>query len=139
MADRESEKVDDLVHMGSNKVCPKDTICPFLDESFVTIDGLGRLKRGEPTRRPFTFQFEVKPCLARLGLARSYRSNGRYGEGDARHPTIVRLHVVAVDEVRRDNFAVVAGNRRERRSMLSRVTGRIDGGVADALKELVEF
>src|SRR5215813_13351433 len=69
------------------------------------------------------------PLRARLYLAEANRSNGRNCECDARNAPVVRLVPVAVQKVLRNDLAIVARYRRERRAAACGIPCRVNLGV----------
>src|SRR5580704_11331763 len=82
---------------------------------------------------------EFEPLSLRLRFTEAHRRYWRNCERDARHAPVVGLVPVAVEQVSRDDFAVVARHRRQRRTAARRIACRIDLWVGYALKKLVEL
>src|SRR3546814_21161752 len=63
----------------------------------------------------------------------------RKSKGNARHPFVIGLAVIAVDKIGRDDFCIMAGNRSEWGSVRGSFSGRVDGWTAHALQKFVEL
>src|SRR5215471_15535246 len=128
VADREAEQIDDLFGMGPDEVSAQDAICVLLDEGLEAVDRFVESSGCVPVRSRLRVHSEFDPLRARLRLAEPNRGNWRNCECDARNAPVVRPVLVAVEKVLRDDFAIVARYRRERRAAACGVTCGINLG-----------
>lgn len=73
----------------------------ILDENLEAIGRLSRLSGREPVGGFSTLQAELAPLLASCRLAQSHGRDRGNGKGNARHAMIVRLAVIALQEIGR--------------------------------------
>src|SRR6516164_9598561 len=115
--------------MGANEVSAQDAIGVLLDEGLEAIDRFIESQGCVPVGSLLGVHSEFQPLRARLRLAEANRGNWRNGECDARNAAVVRPVPVAVEKVLRNDLAVVARYRRERRAAACGVTCRVNLGV----------
>src|SRR5262249_21354775 len=115
--------------MGPDEVSAQDTIGVLLDQCLEAVDqfveSLGCVPVGDLLR----VHSEFDPLRARLHLAETNRGNWRSGECDLWNAPVVRPVPVAVEKVLRNDLAIVARYRRERRAAACGVTCRVNLGV----------
>src|SRR5262249_56792271 len=116
----------------------KDAIGVLLDEGLEAVDRFVESSGCVPVRSLLRVHSEFDPLRARLRLAEPNRGNWRNCECDARNAPVVRPVLVAVEKVLRDDFAIVARYRRERRAAAFGVTRRLKLGGCYTLQELVQ-
>src|SRR5215813_11202287 len=125
--------------MWPDEVSAQDAIGVLLDEGLEAVDRFVESQGRVPVGSLLRVHAEFDPLRARLCLAKANRGNWRNCERDARNAAVVRPVPVAVEQVLRNDLAVVARYRRERRAAPCRVTGRVNPGVRYALQELIEL
>src|SRR5262249_1931366 len=115
--------------MGPDEVSAQDSIGILLDEGLEAVDRFIESHGRVPIRDLLRVHSEFDPLRARLCLAEANRSNWRNCERDAGNAPVVWPVLVAVEKVLRDDFAIVARYRRERRAAACGVTCRVNLGV----------
>src|SRR5262249_45164767 len=125
--------------MGPDRVSAQDAIGVLFDQCLEAVDRFVESSGCIPVRSLFRVHSEFGPFRARLRLAEADCGNWRNCECDARNASVVRPVAVAVEKVLRNDLAVMARYRRERRAPACGVTGRVNPGVRYALQELVEL
>src|SRR5262245_28409876 len=118
--------------MRPDEVSPQDAVSVLLDEGLEAVDRFVESQRCVPVRNLLRVHSEFHPLRARLRLAEANRGNWRNCECDARNAPVVWPVPVAVEKVLRDDLAVVARYRRERRAAACGVTCRVNLGVCYA-------
>src|SRR5262245_33665403 len=115
--------------MRPDEVSAQDSIGILLDEGLEAIDRFIESHGCVPVRNLLRVHSEFDPLRARLRLAEANRGNWRNCECDARNAAVVRPVAVAVDKVLRNDLAIVARYRRERRAAACGVTSCVNLGV----------
>src|SRR5215813_13474337 len=115
--------------MRPDEVSAQDTIGVLPDQCLEAVDRFVESPGRVPIGSLLRMQSEFDPLRTRLRLAEANRGNWRNCECNARNASVVRPVPVAVEKVLRNDLAVVARYRRERRAAVCGVTGRINLGV----------
>src|SRR3984893_6193520 len=85
----------------------------LLDQRFVAIHPFRETAGGIPIRRVLRLHFELQPPRLRLAFLQTYGGDRRHRESYTRHPPIVWLMTVTLQNVDSDDLTVVAGYGRE--------------------------
>lgn len=139
MADRQSENIDDLVHVRAHEVGAQHPFRPFLDQDLEAEGGFGRCACCEPVGGLLIFDSVEQTLILSLPLRQPDRRDRRDCEGHARDAAIVRPFGVTVQNVGRHDLGVVAGHGGQRRTDLGCVARGIDGWIGNALQKFVEL
>ena len=115
--------------MRPDEVSAQDTIGVLPDQCLEAVDRFVESPGRVPIGSLLRMQSEFDPLRARLRLAEANRGNWRNCECDARNAAVVRPVPVAVEKILRNEVAIVARYRRERRAAACGVTCRVNLGV----------
>src|SRR5262245_14175311 len=115
--------------MGADEVSAQDAIGVLFDQCLEAVDRFVESPGCVPIGSLLRVHSEFDPPRARLRLAEANRRNGRNCECDARNAAVVRSMPVAIEKVLRNDLAIVARYRRERRATSCGVTCRVNLGV----------
>src|SRR5215469_16620299 len=118
---------------------PENAAAALLDNSLEARGVLSHPSRGVPIFRRFVRYANAEAFFAGFRLKHADPGNWWDCESDARHPEIIRLLLVAVQHICRDDLRIVAGDRCQQRPAFGSVAGGIDGLVGGALEEFVEL
>src|SRR5260370_219049 len=94
----------------------------LVDQRFVAVQPFGETAGGIPIGRILRLHFELQPLLLCLALLQTHGGNRRHRESYARHPSIIWLITVTLQNIGSDDLTVVAGY------------GRSFHGAADCLR-----
>src|SRR5262249_56641970 len=111
--------------MRPDEVSAQDTIGVLPDQCLEAVDRFVESPGRVPIGSLLRMQSEFDPLRARLRLAEANRGNWRNCECDARNAAVVRPVPVAVEKVLRNEVAIVARYRRERRAPAFAGTRRV--------------
>src|SRR5262249_6088654 len=112
--------------MGPDEVSAQDAIGVLLDQCLEAVDRFVESPGCVPIRGVLGVYSEFDPLCARARLAEANRGNWRNRECDARNALVVRPVPVAVEKVLRNDVAIVARYRRERRAAACGGTGPVN-------------
>src|SRR6516164_11009567 len=115
--------------MGPDEVSAQDAIGVLFDQCLEAVDRFVESSGCVPVRSLLRVHSEFDPFRARLRLAEADCGNWRNCECDARNASVVRPMPVAVEKILRNEVAIVARYRRERRAAACGVTCRVNLGV----------
>src|SRR3546814_11051717 len=88
-------------------------------------------------RSALALETKFQPRVIRFGLGETNPGDRRKSKGNARHPFVIGLAVIAVDKIGRDDFCIMAGNRSEWGSVRGSISGSVDGWNAHGLQQFV--
>src|SRR3546814_7272442 len=89
-----------------------DTLFPYT----TLVRSFGDPPSSKPVRSALALETKFQPRVFRFGLGETNPGDSRKSKGNARHPFVIGLAVIAVDKIGRDDFCIMAGNRRDRKS-----------------------
>src|SRR5260221_2354015 len=107
--DRECKEIDDLVGVGTDDMGAEDLIRSLFDQRFVAVHSFRETAGGKPIERVLRLHFELQSLLPRLALVQTHGGDRRHRESYTRHPSIIWLMTVTLQNVSSDDLAVVAG------------------------------
>src|ERR1700737_4757309 len=115
--------------MGADEVSAQDALALLCAQCLEAVDRFVESPGCVPIGSLLRVHSEFDPLRERLRLAEANRRNGRNCECDARNAAVVRSVPVAVEKVLRNDLAIVARYRCERRAASCCVTCRVNLGV----------
>src|SRR5229473_7732032 len=102
MPDCECKEIDYLVGVGTDDMGAENLTRPLFDQRFIAIHPLRETAGGIPIRRVLRLHFELQPLRVRLAFLQTYGGDRRHREGYTRHPPIVWLMTVTLQNVASD-------------------------------------
>src|SRR6202047_5492989 len=137
VAYREAEEIDYIFGMWPDEMAAQGAAGVRIDQCLETVDRFIEAPGCVPIGNLFRVYTEFEPPRPRIRRAQTTGRDRRDCERDARDTPIVGLVHIAVEQVSRDDFAVVARHGRQRRTAARRIAGRVDLWVGYALEKFV--
>src|SRR3546814_7620195 len=106
-SDLQSENINGLVCAGSDEVRAYYPPCLLLHQGLVAVDSFGDPPSSKPVRSALALETKFQPRVIRFGLGETNPGDRRKSKGNARHPFVIGLAVIAVDKIGRDDFCKI--------------------------------
>lgn len=104
MAHRQRKEIDHLVDMRSYQVGAENQVGFFINEHFEAIYGFGLLFRVEPVGRVLALAAKLKAFVLGLLFSLADRCNRRNGEGNTGDAMVIRLVLIAIQNIGSGEF-----------------------------------